>query len=80
MHKENKPDHWAHALAFWRVGVSQILTSSEVGGVRPMTISNKPNSYEVRKDSSVPVDEALHMKFDRLITKSIERQRRRKIK
>lgn len=82
MKKENKPDHWAHALAYWRVGVSQMLSSGEVGGVRPTgNKATKQPSYAVRPDGTVPVKEALHMDMDTLIEKSLAKNRKnRRIK
>jgi len=77
--KENKPDHWAHAAIYWRVGVSQILSSSEVGGVRPSAQSYKPSTYKVRSDGTVPVKEAMHMDLDTLIEKSLAKNKKRRI-
>jgi len=79
MCKENKPDHWAHAMAFYRVGLSQILSSSTVGGVTNAPTTYKPTAYAVRPDGSVPIREALHMDLDTLVEKSITKQRRRKV-
>jgi len=78
MCKENKPDHWAHALAFYKAGLSQVLTSSEVGGVNSSPIVHKVNSYEVRPDGTVPVRQALNI--DAIVDRSIRNQQRRKIK
>jgi hypothetical protein len=77
--KENKPDHWAHALAYWRVGVSQALTSSEVGGVKSAERGKKPSSFYVRKDGTVPVREALHGELDDLVAKSLAKNKKRRV-
>lgn len=80
MKKENKPDHWAHALAYWRVGVSQIMTSTEVGGVRPSGPGKvKATSYAVRPDGSVPVNEAMHQSMDALVERSLARNKKKRI-
>ena len=80
MCKENKPDHWAHAMAFYRVGLSQMIGSNEVGGVKTAGVATKPSTYAVRRDGTVLAREALHMDIDTLVDKSIAKQRRRKIK
>lgn len=80
MTKENKPDHFAHALAYWRVGVSQILSSTEVGGVTPIAKSKpRATTYTIRPNDTVPVKEALHQDIDTLIDRSINKLKRRKV-
>jgi hypothetical protein len=80
MKKENKPDHWAHALAFYRVGLSQMLSAGETGGVNLSPQAVQPTTFAVRPNDTVPVREALHMDLDTLVDKSIAKQRRRKIR
>lgn len=77
--KENKPDHWAHALAYWRVGKSQMLTTNEVGGVRPSGNVPQKTAPRVRPDGTVPVAEAMGIDLDNLIEKSLARHRKKKI-
>jgi hypothetical protein len=79
MTKENKPDHFAHALAYYRVGLSQMLVSGETGGVSPSTTTIKPTTFAVRPNDTVPVREALHMDLDTLVDRSIAKNKRRKI-
>jgi len=79
MTKENKPDHWAHAVAYWRVGVSQALMSGEVGGVRPAGVTVVPTSYAVRPDGTVPVREALGQDLDTLIERSLAKHKKRRV-
>lgn len=77
--KDNKPDHWAHAVLYYIVGLGQMLRSTEVGGVsatKPM--KGKP-SYAVRPDGTVPVREALHGELDTLIERSIAKNKRYKV-
>lgn len=78
--KENKPDHWAHALAYWRVGKSQMLVSGETGGVNSAEKPLKRSAPGVRPDGTVPVSEAMHMDMDTLIEKSLAKNRRKRIK
>lgn len=55
--KPNKPDHWLHCLAYWRVGVSKLSTmvdSGIVGGKKPGVLvdpSVKPydDTYDIMK-------------------------------
>lgn len=77
--KENKPDHWAHALAYWRVGVSQMLVTGETGGVSRADKQLKPSAPGVRPDGTVPVEEALHMDMETLVEKSIAKNKRKRI-
>lgn len=78
--KENKPDHWAHALAYWRVGTSFILSSRDVGAVQMGTHTLKPTSYTVKPDGTVPVREALHGDLDKLVDRSIRRINKRRVR
>lgn len=76
--KENKPDHWLHALAYYRVGVGQMLKSTEVGGVRNTPEKKGRPSFRVREDNTVPVREALHMNLDTLVEKSLAKNNKRR--
>lgn len=80
MKKENKPDHWAHAVAYWRVGVSQILGSGETGGVRPAGKATKHSVPGVRPDGTIPVNEALGISLDNLVERSLAHNKRKRIK
>lgn len=42
--KENKPDHWLHALAYWRVGINKLNTGGQSGivGSRPRGVLVNP--------------------------------------
>lgn len=76
--KENKPDHWAHALAYWRVGLSQMIFTGETGGVRISPVKTKSSVPGVRSDGTIPVREGLGMNLDTLVEKSLKRNKRRK--
>lgn len=78
-HKENKPDHWAHATLYYLVGLSFMIRSHEVGGVSPnKPVKGKP-AYHVRPDGSVPVKEALGMPLDRLVERSLAKNKKRRV-
>jgi len=76
--KENKPDHWLHALAYYRVGVGQMLKSTDAGGVRNTPEKKGRPSFRVREDGTVPVAEALHMPLDRLVERSLAKNKLRR--
>lgn len=76
--KENKPDHWAHALLYWRLATALILSSKEVGGVRSAPVKKQKSTFAVH-DDKVKVSEALHAPMDSLIERSLQKQRRRKL-
>lgn len=79
-HKENKPDHWAHATLYYLVGLGFMIRSNEVGGVTPhKPVKGKP-AYHVRPDGTVPVKEALGMPLDTLVERSLAKHKRRKVK
>jgi len=51
--KDNRPDHWAHALAYFRVAQSFAIGTNQAGGVRPsafrtsgIIIDNKTNTMK----------------------------------
>lgn len=69
--KENRPDHFAHAAAYYRVALSQMLITGETGGVNARQPSNARPTFAVRPDGSVPVKEALGIDMDELIEKSV---------
>lgn len=79
-HKENKPDHWAHATAYYRVGLSLMMKVGEVGGVTPMAAGPKKKpAYHVRPDGTVPVKEALGMDLDTLVERSLSKNKRKRV-
>lgn len=55
--KENKPDHWAHAVAYYQVARMLHLGANEAGGVRPQPTPVK-SGFKVR-DGKVPVADIL---------------------
>lgn len=77
--KENRPDHFAHAAAYYRVALSQMVFSGEVGGVRNAPRAIKKPGYAVRPDGTVPVKEALGMELDTLVDRSLARHKKHRI-
>jgi hypothetical protein len=79
-HKENKPDHWAHAAAYYKVGLGFMIGLGEVGGVKPLQPAGKKKpAYHVRPDGTVPVREALGRPLDDLVAKSLARNKKRRV-
>lgn len=76
--KVNRPDHFLHALAYYRIARSMAIGSG-TGGVTPSApMKGKPGFYV--KDDKVKVKDALGMPFDDLIEKSLRKNRKHKIK
>ncbi len=78
--KVNRPDHLAHAMAYYRVGLSMMMRSDEVGGIMPnMPVKHK--SYYVDPVTlKVPVKDALGMPLETLIEKSLATNRKRTVR
>lgn len=78
--KENKPDHFAHAAAYYLTGLSMALLTGETGGVKPPSIKPTKTTYAVNAETGkVPITEALGMPLDTLIEKSLARNKRRRV-
>lgn len=76
--KENKPDHWAHALAYFRVAQSFNIGVNEAGGVRPsavhtsgIIVDNKTNTMK----ASQVIGNA-----ETLVERSLAKHKRKRIK
>jgi len=52
MTKDNKPDHWLHALVYWKVGLNFAMKPDDSGGVSP--IRPIKSSGVVVKDGGIP--------------------------
>lgn len=76
--KANRPDHFAHAAAYYRVALSQMVLTGEVGGVQP-TRPIKKAGYYVHDGNKVRVKDALGMDLDELVDKSLARNKRHKV-
>lgn len=69
-----RPDHWAHATAYYRVARHFGLGSKNAGGVR-VTPEKLPNSYEVQNNEA-KVEDVLGMDMETFFDKSLKRRRR----
>jgi hypothetical protein len=73
--KENRPDHWAHALAYFRVAQSFSMGPKSAGGVRPMM--SKYGGISL-KDGKVRAADVLG-NMDTLVERSLMKNKRRRI-
>jgi hypothetical protein len=73
--ESKRPDHFAHATAYYRVAMSQGLAPQDVGVVTPQGPNDKSSGYMV-KDGRAKVEEVLNM--ESLIERSLQRQRKRR--
>lgn len=78
--KDNKPDHWAHALAYFRVAQSFSLGPDSAGGVRPSQGSRFSGVLVDNKTNSATVRDALGMSYETLVERSLSKSRKVKIK
>ena len=72
--KENRPDHWAHATAYWRVAVGQSLASDESGAVRDPVPIKKKGLYVDPQTKTVPSKDVIDIQ--QAITASTNQKRR----
>lgn len=78
--KTGKPDHFAHAAAYYVVGLSMGLFNGEAGGVKAPAPSKGKTTFGVDPETlKVPVTQALGMPLDTLIEKSLARNKRHKV-
>lgn len=75
--KEGKDDHWLHALAYYRVGLSFMIKSGTTGGVSAAKKSKLPRSYHVTNDK-IGVNHAVG-DLDILKERSIAKSRKRRL-
>lgn len=75
--KENRPDHFAHAVAYWRVGRSFLIKAGETGGVTPGK-AVKPKGYFVDgRTSTAKVKDVLDI--DAIVERSIGKAKKRRV-
>lgn len=78
--KVGKPDHFAHAAAYYVVGLSMSLLSGESGGVQPQAPLKGKTTYAVDPvTQSAPVTHVLGKPLETLIEKSLARNKRNRI-
>lgn len=77
--KVGKPDHLAHALAYYVVGLSVALLVGETGGVKQPPVTPAKTTYAVPESGKVPVTDVMGMPLEQYIEKSLARNRRKRI-
>lgn len=76
--ESKRPDHWAHATAYFRVAMSLGLRPTDVGGVTPQQGGLNRQGYEVQ-DGRAKVEDVLGMDMETLVERSLHRQKKRRI-
>jgi DNA-directed RNA polymerase subunit RPC12/RpoP len=78
--KIGKADHYAHATAYYLVGLSMALLVGEAGGVKPNAPAKQKTTFKVDPVTmKVPVEDALGRPFNAMIEKSLARNKRHKV-
>jgi hypothetical protein len=79
--KVGKPDHLAHAAAYYTVGLSLALMIGEAGGVKSQSPApKKRTSYAVNAETqSAPVAAVLGMPLETLVERSLARNKRKRV-
>lgn len=78
--KTGKPDHFAHASAYYVVGLSLALLVGESGGVTQPLPAPKQTTYAVDSiTDTAPITHVLGMPLEVLIEKSIARNKRKRV-
>lgn len=77
--KENKPDHFAHAMAYYRVGLSLMLKTNETGGVIPHRPIKGTGVFVNPETQTVKVKDALGMSLDTLVERSLAKNKKRRV-
>lgn len=78
--KVGKPDHFAHAAAYYIVGLSMTLINGETGGVQPAAPVKGKTSYAVNPvTQSAPVTAVLGMPLETFIDRSLARNKRKRV-
>lgn len=75
--KVNRPDHWLHALAYYRVGLAFQIRENESGGVLSTKASQR-SSYPVI-DNKIPVGKLIGNP-ETFVERSLRQSRRRRIR
>ena len=78
--KDNKPDHWAHALAYFRVGQSFSLGPDSAGGVRPNQSARTSGIIVDNKTNTTSVRSALGMSYETLVERSLAKNKKVRVK
>lgn len=75
-----RPDHWAHATAYFRVAMTMGLSPQEVGGVRPGdAVKLKPTGSYAVHDGHAKVEAVMGMDMETLVERSLHRNKKRRV-
>jgi hypothetical protein len=78
--KTGKPDHFAHACAYYVVGLSLALLTGDSGGVQKTGPTTRKTTYAVDASTdTAPVTDVLGMPLDTLIEKSLAVNKRKRV-
>lgn len=79
--KVGKPDHFAHATAYYFVGLSIAVLKGETGGVKVQPATKKKTTYAVNPETSkAKVTDVMGMPLDTFIEKSLRQNRKRRVR
>jgi len=76
--KVNRPDHWLHALAYYRVGLAFQIRDGEAGGVTSHRPGGKGKSYPVI-NNKLPVGKLIGDP-DTFVERSLRKSRKRRVR
>jgi hypothetical protein len=74
--KDNRPDHWAHALAYFRVAQGFAIKSGATGGITPHKKTKRSGVVVV--DNKVSVQNAIDL--DNMIERSLAKNRKKRVR
>lgn len=78
--KVGKPDHFAHAMAYYVVGLSMSILVGEAGGVKSHAPLKGKTTYAVNPvTQSAKVQDVLGMPLDTFVDKSLAKNKRRRV-
>lgn len=77
--KLNRPDHFAHATAYYRVALGLTLRSGEAGGITRRREIKKPGFFVNPETQSVKVKDRLGMDMAELVERSIAPHKKRRV-
>lgn len=79
--KTGKPDHFAHAAAYYVVGLSLAILSGETGGTTAPAPTKTDTTYAVNPiTNEAPITHVLGMPLETLIEKSLAKNKRRRVR
>lgn len=77
--KDNKPDHWAHALAYFRVAQSFAIGVNMAGGVRPSAFA-KTSGIIINNDTNTMKASSVIGNAETLVERSLAIKRKKKVR